>query len=93
MCPVLTSLHTIYAMSGTTKLAQDDHFKKLLCDVLIKLLCRLAAQNEYEAEDEFRFHGSLQRGELFLLGKFLQIKNIILRRVIKFAINLFDSKF
>ncbi len=55
--PVLTSLHKTYAASGTIKLAQDDHFKKLLCDALIKLLCQFAAQNEREAEDEFGFHG------------------------------------
>jgi hypothetical protein len=50
---VLTSLHKTYAASGTIKLAQDDHFKKLLCDALIKLLCQLAAQNEREAENNF----------------------------------------
>ena len=46
-------------MNGATKLAQDDHFRKLPCDMLIKLLFQRAAQNEREAEDEFGFHGFL----------------------------------
>ena len=52
---MLTTLHKAYATIGAIRLAQDDHFQKLLYDVLIKLLCPLAAQNEREAEDEFGF--------------------------------------